>query len=106
MSSQLVSHSPDLRRLQEEGYDFEIRADQLVVRVPYATAESTVAVGFLVSELTMAGDSTTTPGTHVVHFVGATEGALPCDNGGRPLDELINSRGQFPLGDGLVASCS
>lgn len=106
MSSQLVSHSPDLLRLQEEGYDIEIRSSNLLVKVPYVTSNQVVASGFLVSELTTSGDSTTTPSTHVVSFVGATDDDLPCDNLGRTLDELINSRGPVSLGDGLVASCT
>ena len=106
MSRQLVSLSPDLLRLQEEGYDIEIRGTNLLVRVPYATADQAVASGFIVSELTTSGETTTTPNTHVVSFVGADEGDLPCDNHGQPLDQLINARGPMPLGDGLIASCT
>src|SRR6202035_476955 len=106
MSSQLVSHSPDLLRLQEEGDDIEIRSSNLLVKVPYVTSDQVVASGFLVSELTTSGDSTTTPSTHVVSFVGASDDDLPCDNLGRSLDELINSRAPVALGDGLFASCT
>jgi hypothetical protein len=106
MSRQLVSLSPDLLRLQEEGYDLDIRGTNLLVRVPYATADKAVASGFIVSELTTSGEKTTTPNTHVVSFVGAAEGDLPCDDHGQPLDQLINARGAMPLGDGLIASCT
>lgn len=106
MSSQLVNRSPDLRRLQEEGYDIAIRSSNLVVKVPYVTSGQLVASGFIVSELTMSGDVATTPSTHVVSFVGATDGDLPCDNFGRPLNDLINERRSISLGDGLTASCT
>ena len=106
MSSQLVSHSPDLLRLREEGYDIEIRSSNLLVKVSYVTANKVVAYGLLVSELTTSGDATTTPNTHVVSFVGANDGDFPCDNLGRKLDALINQSGQIPLGDGLIASCT
>jgi hypothetical protein len=106
MSRQLVSRSPDLLRLQEEGYDIEIRSSNLLVKVPYVTADRVVASGLLVSELTTSGDTTTTPSTHVVSFVGATSGDLPCDNLGRILDELIHQRAATSLGDDLVASCT
>jgi hypothetical protein len=106
MSSQLVSHSPDLLRLREEGYDIEIRSSNLLVRVPYVTSNQVVASGLLVSELTTTGEATTTPSTHVVSFVGATESDLPCDNFGRTLDDLIHSRSPTALGEDLVASCT
>src|ERR1700691_3478070 len=106
MSSPLVSRSPDLLRLQEEGYDIEVRSSNLLVKVPYVTEDRAVASGLLVSELTTSGDATTTPNTHVVSFVGATGGDLPCDNLGCKLDELIHQTAQNVLGDGLVASCT
>lgn len=102
MSAQLVSRSPDLQRLREEGYDIEIRAGSLLVKqVPYVTAARTVERGILVSELSTAGDTTIRPNTHVVHFVGST----PHDHLGRALDAIINQRGSFPLGGDLLASC-
>lgn len=106
MSRQLVSRSPDLKRLEEEGYDIEIRANQLLLKVPYATSERTVAGGILVSELTTAGDRTAPPGDHVVHFVANCGTGLPCDEIGRPLEWLIHQRASIDLGGGLVASCS
>jgi hypothetical protein len=106
MSRQLVGRSPDLKRLQDEGYDIEVRSNQLLVRVPYATASRTVAYGTLVSELTLSGDRTTAPGTHVVSFIGATEDDVPHDNHGNMLNDLINQRGRIDLGDSLIASCT
>jgi hypothetical protein len=106
MSRPLVSRSPDLQRLEDEGYDFEVRASQLALKVVYATARKTVESGFLVSELTLAGDRTSQPGNHVVHFVPALAGEVPCDDQGRPLDWLINQRALFHFGGGLVASCT
>lgn len=106
MSRQLVSRSPDLQRLQDEGYDLDFRSDHLLVRVPYATANRTVAYGTLVSTLTVSGDRTTMPDTHVVYFIGQMAGEQPCDDHGRPLDSLINQYGPIALGGDLVASCS
>lgn len=106
MSRPLVSRSPDLQRLQDEGYDFTITPVGLVLVVPYATAQGTVARGWLVAGLQIDGDHAGVPPTHVVSFVGATEGDLPCDAHGRPLEALIHQHGPLPLGDGLVGSCS
>ncbi len=101
MSEQLVNHSPDLRRLRDEGYDIEIRSNYLLVRqVPYVTADRVVARGILVSELSTSGSTTTTPNTHVVTFAGS----IPCDDHGRELNVIINQRGSFPVDGTLTAS--
>jgi molybdopterin/thiamine biosynthesis adenylyltransferase len=57
-----------------------------------------VQLGCLVSELSLAGDITTTPSTHVVMFVGSD----PCDNEGRVLEQLIAARQRQPVGDLIV----
>ena len=106
MSRQLVDRSPDLQRLQDEGYDCDIRGNLLLVKVPYVRSDGGIAHGILVSELTLAGDRTSTPSTHVVSFVGAHPGDLPCDDHGRPLEDLIHQRGAMALGADLVASCT
>ena len=103
MSHPLINHSPDLRRLREEGYDIEIRSNCLLVKqVPYITTAKVVERGILVSELSTSGSTTITPNTHVVSFVGS----IPCDNHGRELDSMINQRGTFLVGGGLTASCT
>jgi hypothetical protein len=102
MSHQLVSLSPDLNRLQEEGYDLEIRDTNLLIKhVPYVTAECTIDYGILVSELSTNGTVTVQPGNHWVWFAGR----YPCDNNGRELDVIINQRTEVNYGNELVASC-
>ncbi len=103
MSEQLVNRSPDLRRLQEEGYDIEVRSNCLLVKqVPYVTAGRMVERGILVSELSTSGSVTIPPNTHVVSFVGS----IPCDNHGRELDKIIHQRAAVPLGGDITASCT
>jgi hypothetical protein len=107
MSRQLVSHSPDLKRLQDEGYEIEVDSSSyLLMRVPYVTADKQIARGTLASELTLQGERTAAPGTHVVSFIGEAEGDIPCDNHGRELTDLINQRGPLQLGGSLIASCT
>lgn len=99
MSRQLISRSPDLRRLQDDGYEVEIRSNLLLVgHVPYVDAERQVRFGTLVSELTLAGDVTAKPSDHVVKFAGAA----PCDSTGHPLAKIINGSAREVLGDGVV----
>src|SRR5437762_1059166 len=103
MSHPLISRSPDLRRLREEGYDIEIRSNYLLVKqVPYVTTDKVVERGTLVSELSTSGSITITPNTHVVSFVGL----IPCDNHGRELDSMINQRGASLICGDLTASCT
>lgn len=79
MSQKQVSLSSDLKRLQDDGLEIKVRDGLLLVYgVPYVNSRREVAYGILVSELTLAGDITTTPGTHVVNFAGEH----PCNNDG------------------------
>lgn len=55
MSQSLISHSQDLKRLRDEGYEVEVRANHLLVHsVPYLDAQGNLAYGTLGSELTLA----------------------------------------------------
>src|SRR5437899_7289209 len=99
MSSELISRSPDLKRLRDEGYDVTIVAGHLVVRhVPYVTPTLKVAYGSLVSRLDLAGEVTIRPSDHVVMFAGEK----PCDRRGAPLHKVISSSGRQDLGSGLI----
>jgi len=62
--------NPDLRKLREEGYAVRIRGGFLVMQVPYVDGKGEVRLGRLISSLTLAGDVTQRPDTHVVHWDG------------------------------------
>src|SRR3546814_4742672 len=71
MSQQLISRSPDLLRLQEDGFEVAVVAGHLVIQnVPYVTPAGAVARGILLSTLALAGDRTQRPDTHVAMFAG------------------------------------
>lgn len=102
MSRRLISHSPDLRQLRDDGYDLEIRAGYLLVHhVPYVTVAKEVAYGTLVSELNLANEVTAPPDPHTIRFT-----ATPCDAEGRRLDGLINDSTRTDLGGGLIVETS
>ena len=68
MSRELFSLNPDVKRLRDEGYFVQQQGGYLVMReVPYVDAHRQVRTGTLISSLTLAGDQTRTPDTHVVH---------------------------------------
>lgn len=104
MSQQLINRSPDLKRLRDEGYDVEVvKSNHLLVKnVPYVNSKGQIQRGTLVSELTISGESTAAPGTHVVFFVGE----FPCHKDGSPIAQLTHTSGNQNLGNGLVVNHS
>src|SRR5580698_10376948 len=100
MSQLLISRSPDLKRLRDAGYDVEVRSNYLLVKdVPYVNSRSEISRGILVSELTLAGDVTTTPGTHVVYFTGDH----PCDQQGNEIAKIKHQSETKQLAKDLTA---
>lgn len=88
MSHALISRSPDLKRLRDEGYDITVRAGYLLVkRVPYVNARREVRRGVLVSKLSLAGEVTTQPDTHVMFFAGD----YPCNRDGSEIEQIRNN---------------
>jgi hypothetical protein len=72
MSQQLISHSPDLKRLRDEGYEIEVRGGYLLVHhIPFVNSFKEIKFGILVSELTLISNTLTSkPNTHVIFFIG------------------------------------
>jgi hypothetical protein len=100
MQSALISRSPDLLRLRDEGYELEIRSGHLLVhRVPYVNAAGAIGYGVLVSDLTLAGDATTRPGNHVAWFIGEH----PCDRAGREITAIRHGTAKFDLAPDITA---
>ncbi|XQA61835.1 ThiF family adenylyltransferase [Xanthomonas sacchari] len=98
MSSSLISRSPELQRLRDEGYDLEIRDNHLLVkRIAYATVDKTVAVGTLVIALNLTADVAQRAPDHTAWFIGQT----PCDSFGQPLNKIINSSERMERAPGL-----
>lgn len=94
MSAKLISRNPDLKRLQDEGYEVEVRNGYLILRaIPYVTSRSEVALGMLVTDLTLNGDATLRPGDHQVWFAGEQpcnqDGSIITPLGARPASQLL-----------------
>jgi len=99
MSHQLISRSTDLKQLRDEGYEVEVRGNYLLVHsVPYVNGQRQVRFGSLVSELTLAGDVTVRPNTHVVHFIGDH----PRSKDGTPIVQIAHASTTQQLLPGLV----
>jgi len=103
MSRELISRSPDLQRLRDEGYEIDIVAGHLLVKsVPYVARDRSVKRGTLVSTLTLAGEKTQKPDTHVVFFIGEH----PCHKDGTEIAQIVHQVKKQTLGPGLVVDRS
>lgn len=103
MSRELISRSPDLQRLRDDGYDVSVIAGYLVVReVPYVDSSRCVRRGVLVSSLALAGDVAAKPDTHVIYFAGD----FPCTAEGNPIDQIRHATAETAIADGLVVNHS
>lgn len=101
MSPGLISRSPDLRRLADEGYEIEIRSGHLLVhRIPYVTRARAIRYGVLVVPLTVADDRAAPPDCHTVHFIGQ----FPCTDVGEPIEPIRLSTEREELAENLVVN--
>lgn len=103
MSQRPISRSPDLKRLQDEGYEVAVRGSHLLVgHVPYRDAEGCVAYGTLVSTLELQNDVTVKPQDHVAHFLGG----IPHGRDGNKLSKIINVENPQALFGEVTSACS
>ncbi|WP_035643519.1 ThiF family adenylyltransferase [Flavobacterium sp. ASV13] len=77
MSQQLINHSPDLKRLRDEGYEIEVSGGYLLIHhVPFIDQNRKIQYGTFVSTLTLSSnDRTGIPDNHVIYFIGDN----PCE---------------------------
>lgn len=99
MLQQLLSHSSDLRKLVEDGYEIEINGGYILIHhVPYVNHEQSIRYGTLICSLDLDSPTRTyKPKDHTIHFAGET----PCHRDGRPLSEIINSSGKKHHAEGI-----
>jgi hypothetical protein len=103
MSHRLINHSPDLKRLRDEGYCVQIRGSLLLLReIPYVNSQKQVRTGTLISTLNMAGDVTQYSGDHVASF----DGEFPCQSDGTQIHQIAHQSCDVDLGHGVIAKHS
>ena len=100
MSQQLINLNPDLKKLQDEGLEVDVKGAYLFVsHVPYVNSQKQICFGSLVSNLTLSGNKTLKPNTHVIQFIGDH----PCHKDGREIIEIkLNSQDQRLVDDVTV----
>jgi len=104
MSQKLIDHSPDLKRLRDEGLHIEVRDGLLLVHgVPYVNSECKIKYGVLVSDLDLASpNKTVKPQNHVISFIGEH----PCNKDGSLIKQIQHQSGKKALKDGIVINHS
>ncbi|TMQ08656.1 MAG: ThiF family adenylyltransferase [Deltaproteobacteria bacterium] len=103
MWSSLISRSPDLLRLQDDGYEIEVNGGYLLVHnVPYVNARLEVRRGTLASVLPDAGGRAGPPIDHTVLFAGE----FPCHANGTEIEALRHGIPCETLKPGLQARFS
>jgi hypothetical protein len=103
MSHKLISHSPDLKKLVDEGFEVEVRAGYLLIHhVPYVNSGREIRYGTLASDLATAGERTGPPRPHLAYFVGEH----PCNTDGSEIAQIKHGTVNIDLGGGLVANYS
>ena len=101
MSRRPIARSADLLRLQNEGYDLDIRGGYLLVRnVPYVNTQGAVRYdGTLISSLEMSDDVTNRPKDHRAFWTGEH----PCHSDGRKITSIENGSAAQNFGNGVQA---
>lgn len=103
MSHKLIDHSPDLKRLRDEGFEVKIQGNFLLVSgIPYFNVGREIKRGTLVTDLTISGSRTGAPSNHVISFIGDP----PCNKDGSRITSLIHSDQPKLLTSGLRVDMS
>lgn len=104
MSQKLINHSPDLKRLRDEGLSIEVRNGLLLVRdVPYVNAEREIKYGILVSDLDLVSPTKTEkPKNHVINFIGEN----PCHKDGSPIKQIQHQSERKTLTNDIIVDHS
>jgi hypothetical protein len=103
MSQLLINHNPDLKKLQDEGLEVEIKGAYLIVsHVPYVNSQKKICYGKFVSNLVLSGNKTLRPDTHVIQFIGD----YPCHKDGREIAEIKHQSQNQRLADNIVINHS
>ena len=88
MSQEQINRSSDLKRLQNEGYEIEVKEGcAIIYHVPYLKADGNIAFGALVSPVNFQGDSAVYDSQHVIYF----DGEQPCRSDGTIITGIVHS---------------
>lgn len=103
MQQQLINRSPDLKRLQQEGFELEIVEGYAIVHhIPYLDRNKCLHFGKLISSLNMSDNRTITPNDHVIYFMGDH----PCDKDGNRIAGISHAEPNQRLSNEIIMNYS
>ena len=102
MSQELINHSDDLKKLQNEGYEIDVKSGYgIISHIPYLKANGEIDYGTLVSKIAFEGDKAKYNGDHVIYF----SGDQPCNADGTEITQIKHSASNSILA-GINVKCS
>ena len=100
MSNIQIDHSPDLKRLRDEGYTVYVKNGILVLEdIPYVNSRREIAIGTLISTLCFSGGKAVYDKDHKAYFIGEA----PCHKDGREISEIINGKSITNHGSDIIS---
>ncbi len=101
MQHVLINLNPDLKRLDDEGYQLEIRGAHLLVHhIPYLNSELQIKYGILVCVLTLSStERLGRPANHTIFFIGE----IP-HNKDRTIIPIINNSNNRRLTESIIVN--
>jgi hypothetical protein len=107
MLQQQIVLSPDLKRLQDEGYEIEVTSGGYLIahHIPYVNKDKKVKYGKLIVPLTMNGNIAQYQkncSKHVINFMGE----YPCNKDGSEISAIKLGNPNTQLGNGIVMNWS
>lgn len=95
MSQELINHSDDLKKLQNEGYELYVNNGYgIISHIPYLRSNGEIDYGTLVSSIAFEGDKAKYNGDHVIYF----SGDQPCNIDGTEITQIKHSTSDSILG--------
>ncbi len=106
MLQQLLNHSPDIRRLQSEGYEIDLQGSYLLIHsIPYLNSKKEICKGILISSLILSGDKTAYTNNNNGHVV-LFDGDYPCNKDGSEIAGIKLSANNIKITDKIHAKYS
>jgi len=102
MQHNLINHSPDLKKLQDEGYQIEVNGGHLLAHhIPYLNAKKEINYGTLICVLTLASPTLAgKPPDHTTYFCGEK----PFNADGTELTSIILNSDTTQLAEGIIGN--
>ena len=94
MSQKLIDHSEDLKRIQNEGYEFEVvNGYGIMSHIPYINSNGEIKLGKLISSINFQGDIAKYDQNHVINFAGE----YPCKLDGKEISGIKHTNASTTL---------